>query len=110
MKIEFGKKKLKKQLSDSTELKKNFGLLAKKIRIRLDEIEASPNLAVLMQIPAANCHSLKGDRKDEWAVDISRNDRMIFEILHNPVPITEDGSIDTLQVTDICINGIEDYH
>lgn len=110
MKIEFSKNKLKKQLSNTTELKKAFGVNAKRVRSRLDDIEASPNLAVLMQIPAANCHSLTGDRKGEWALDISGNYRIIFEITHDPVPITKDGSIDTLLVTDICIIEIVDYH
>ena len=110
MKIEYRKNKLKKQLSNASECKKAFGVNAKRVISRLDDIIASPNLALLIQIPAANCHSLSGDRKGEWAVDISGNYRLIFEITHNPIPETEDGSINTLLVTDICILGIVDYH
>lgn len=110
MKIEYRKNKLRKQLSNASEIKIAFGVNAKRVASRLDEILSSPNLAVLIQIPAANCHSLSGDRRGEWALDISRNHRLIFEITHNPIPETEDGSINTLLVTDICILGIVDYH
>ncbi len=110
MKIEYQKNKLKKQLSNASEIKRAFGVNAKRVASRLDDIVSSPNLAVLMQIPAANCHLLTGDRKGEWALDISANHRMIFEIAHDPLPKTEDGSINTLLVTKICILEISDYH
>ena len=110
MKIEYCKNKLKKQLSSPTELKKAFGVNAKRIQSRLDDIEASPNLAVLIQITPANCHPLSGNRIGEWAVDISGNYRLIFELLNNPIPRTKDGSIDTSLVTDICILEVVDYH
>ena len=110
MKIEYRKNKLKKQLSNASEIKKAFGVNARKVTSRLDDIISSPNLAVLIQIPAANCHSLSGDRRGEWALDISANYRLIFEITHNPILETEDGSINILLVTDICILEIVDYH
>lgn len=110
MNIDFQKNKLKKQLSNASEIKKAFGVNAKRVASRLDDIISSPNLAVLIQIPAANCHPLYGERKGEWAVDISGNYRLIFVLAHNPIPETEDGSIDTLLVTNICILEIIDYH
>lgn len=110
MEIDYRKNKLKKQLSDASEIKKNFGVNAKRIAMRLDEIEASPTLAVLMQIPAANCHSLSGNRKGQWAVDLSGNFRIIFELDHDPIPKTGDGSVDTKLITKVCIVEIADYH
>ena len=110
MKIEYRKNKLKKQLSNASEIKKAFGANAKRVSARLDDIVASPNLSVLIQIPAANCHLLTLNRKGEWALDISGNYRMIFEIANNPIPETEDGSINVLLVTEICILEIVDYH
>ncbi len=110
MNIEYGTNKLKKQLSSASEIKKAFGVNAKKVSARLDDISASPNLAILIQIPAANCHPLTGDRKGEWALDISANHRIIFEIAHNPVPLKEDGSVDTFLVTILRITGTTDYH
>ncbi len=110
MKIKYRKNKLEKQLSNASEIKKAFGERARKISARLDEIDASPSLLVLMQIPAANCHPLTHDRKGEWAVDISGNFRIIFEIAHATIPQNGDGSINLGLVTDICILEIKDYH
>jgi proteic killer suppression protein len=102
--------KLKKQLNDASECKRAYGEIAKKIFARMEDIRASPNLAVLLQIPAANCHQLKGDRKAEWAVNISVNYRLIFILEHDPMPYTDDGSIDAIMITDIFIIEIVDYH
>lgn len=102
--------KIKKKLSSPSEIQKAFGTMAKKVQSRLDDITASPNLKVLIQIPAANCHALSGKRAGEWAVDISGNYRMIFEINHNPVPRKDNGEIETIEVTDIRIIETTDYH
>lgn len=110
MKIEYINNKIKKQLSTATEIKKAFGVNAKKVSIRLSDMRAVDNLAVLQKIPAANCHPLTGNRKGDWAVDISPNHRLIFEISNGPLPLTDDGSIDTIKITDITILKSEDYH
>lgn len=91
-------------------MQKAFGTMAKKVNQRMMELKSSPNLEVMKTIPAANCHELTGDRKGEFAVDISRNFRLIFEPDHNPVPLKDDKSIDCIKVTDIQILGTEDYH
>ena len=110
MKIEYCSNKLRKQLTSASEIKKAFGVNAKRVSQRMDDIAASTNLAVLMQIPAANCHSLAGKRKGQWSVDISGNHRLIFELDGNPLPTLEDGSVDTIKVTDIRIIETTDYH
>lgn len=110
MKIGYKTNKLKKQLSTPTEIKKSYGNMAKMVSRRLDEIVASPTLKVLQQLPGPNCHALKGDRDGQWAVNISGNYRLIFEIDHDPVPLNEDGSINSILVTDICILETTDYH
>jgi len=102
--------KIKKKLSSPSEIKKAFGTMAKKVQSRLDDIGASPNLKVLLQMPAANCHALSGNKNGEWALDISANHRMIFEINHDPVPTKDNGEIETIEVTDIRIIETTDYH
>ena len=76
----------------------------------MKELSASENLEILKTLPAANCHELKGDRKGEFAVDISGNYRIIFIPDHQPLPVKEDSSIDCIKITDIQILGTEDYH
>jgi plasmid maintenance system killer protein len=110
MKIKYGSNRISKQLDNATEIKKAFGVQAKTVVRRLEDIKASPNLSVLLKIPQANCHALKGDMEGQWAVNISSNHRLIFELDHDPVPLTEAGIIDTIHVTDIVIIGKVDYH
>ncbi len=110
MKIRYGSHKIGKQLTNGSELRQRYGLLTKKIQQRLDEISAAPNLKVLMQIPAANCHQLKGERTGQWALDVSKNFRLVFELDHDPVPVKKENEIDTQYITDLCITDISDYH
>jgi plasmid maintenance system killer protein len=110
VKIRIINNKLAKKLEDASAIKKAFGDMAKKVAARLDDIRASPSLAILRQLPQADCHQLKGDRVGEWAVRISGNHRLLFEIDQDPVPLRNDGIVDEVAVTAIVIIGTEDYH
>lgn len=110
MNIRYSTNKLKKQFSSASEIKKAHGERAKMVTRRISEITAAPSLAVLIKLPGANCHALVGSRAGDWAVNISGNHRMIFILDHNPIPTKDDGSINTILVTDIEITGTEDYH
>lgn len=67
--------------------------LAKKLRHALARLNDGP-LPGAMDLPGFRLHQLKGDRKGQWAVSISGNYRLVFEI--------EDG-----QATDV---DLVDYH
>jgi plasmid maintenance system killer protein len=110
MEITFKSKKLEKQLTDPKELTKAFGQLARKVTQRLKDLTAADNLSIMRSIPAAKCHELTGNRKDELAIDVSGNYRMIFVPNHNPIPRKEDGGLCWEEVTKIQINEIQDYH
>ena len=110
MNIAFKNKKLQTALTDAREMQKQYGNMAKKVAQRMEQLRAAPNLAVMQSYQAARCHLLKGDRNEQWAIDISGNYRMIFEINQSPVPQQKDGSINTLKVTDIMIIETTDYH
>ncbi len=110
MEIFYGNNKIKKQLSNATEIKKAFGNNAKTVALRLAQIEAAVTLKVLMTVPGAKCHSLTGDMKGEWALSVSGNYRLIFQITHEPVPMNEDGSVNSGLVTQITLLRIQDYH
>lgn len=110
MNLDFKSNKLRKILTNAREIQKEYGTMAKKVSQRMEQLYAAPNLAVLISYPSANCHSLTGNRKGEWAVDISGNYRLIFEINQEPVPMKDDGSVDTIRVTDIRILETTDYH
>lgn len=110
MKISYKSNKLEKSLTEAKEMQKAFGTMAKKVNQRMKELSASANIEVLKTIPAANCHELKGDKKGQFAVDISANFRLIFVPDHDPLPVKDDNSIDCIRITDIQIIRTEDYH
>lgn len=110
MEISYKNKKLEKQLTDPREMAKSFGQIARKINQRLKDLADADNLAIMRTIPASRCHELTGNRKGEFAVDVSGNYRMIFEPNHDPIPKKEDRGINWEEVTKIQINEIEDYH
>lgn len=110
MEISYKNRKLEKQQTNPREMAKSFGQLARKVNQRLKDLTDADSLAIMRTIPAARCHELTGDRKDELAVDVSGNYRMVFEPNHNPKPKKDDGGLNWEEVTKIQINEIEDYH
>lgn len=110
MDIAFKNKKLEKSLTRASDIKATYGHLAKRIAQRMESLKAAENLAVVQSLAALECHPLTGDRKSQWAVSISGNWRLVFEIDEIPLPKREDNSIDTQQVTHINIVEITDYH
>lgn len=97
-------------MTDSKEMAKAFGKLARRVNQRVKELADADTLAIMRTLPAARCHELTGNRKGELAVDISGNYRLIFEPNHSPIPQKEDGGLDWDEVTKIQINEITDYH
>ena len=64
-----------------------------KIRIRLAALDTATILED-MNIPGFRLHKLKGDMKDHWAIDVSKNWRITFRFV--------DG--------DVFVVNYEDYH
>jgi proteic killer suppression protein len=83
---------------------------ADKIRQRLLELEAANTLADLSTLPPPRCHQLTENLDEQFAVDISRNERLVFEVADDPIPRKPDGGIDLERVTEIRVLRIEDYH
>ncbi|PSR51885.1 killer suppression protein HigA [Adhaeribacter arboris] len=111
MNISYKNNKLSKTVTSPKDILKNYGTRAKLVNQRIEELKAASTLEVMRTLPRANCHELSGNRKGEFAVDISANHRIIFEPNHNPVPQKEDGGINWAEITDITILAIgEDYH
>jgi toxin HigB-1 len=80
---------------------------AKKLRNRLAMLAAA---GCVTELVAGRPHPLKGDRVGEFAVDLEGGKRLVFKPDKDPIPLTEDGSIDWSQVTAVCIVFIGDYH
>jgi plasmid maintenance system killer protein len=92
-------------------LRKQFGEKGmKKIRQRLDELDAAENLAVIGLLPGPRCEELKGSRAGELSVRAHDGMRIIFRPMHVSAPLKPDGGLDWVAVTAIQILSIEDYH
>lgn len=67
-------------------LKKNYAFkelgsqVAKKYIQRINIIQAVDNLDSLIQLPALRCHPLKGNRKGQYAINLTGFYRLIFTI------------------------------
>ncbi|MBZ5536566.1 MAG: killer suppression protein HigA [Acidobacteriia bacterium] len=83
---------------------------AAKIRQRLLELAAADKLADVSRMPPARCHQLGGNLDEQFAVDISANERLVFRVDHDPIPRKADGGIDLSEVRAVIVLRIEDYH
>lgn len=80
LQIEYKTKKLEKVCTNASEATKLHGQeMADKIHQRIDEISAAPSIEMMIQYRIGRCHSLKGDRRNQYAVDLVHPYRLIFE-------------------------------
>lgn len=111
MDISFNSSRLEKDCNDSKRTTKRWGSdCGSRLRRRLDELRAAETLEIMRTLPQARCHELRGDRKDQLAVDLKHPYRLIFEVANDPLPQKEDGGLDWKNVTAIRILEVTDYH
>lgn len=84
--------------------------MTKTIMKRLVVLRAARNLGLVPSTPPDRRHQLRGDRDEQFAVDLVHPHRLVFGANHDPVPRKEDGGIDVEQVTAITITDVIDYH
>ncbi|MFC6295936.1 type II toxin-antitoxin system RelE/ParE family toxin [Lactiplantibacillus daoliensis] len=100
-------RKLAKILNDSRLLVKNFGRdRAKRIQTRLDEFDAATSLQQIPSDPPPRCHRLHNNLEGKFAVDVSKNFRIIFEGYDK----NDQLSVEKSEIVTVQIIQIEDYH
>jgi hypothetical protein len=105
LKIRILDRKLKKVISDTRKLQKEYGKRNATLIIqRYQELENIPNLGLLVKYRLGRCHLLKGNYKGKYALDLEHPLRMIIE------PVFESESRDINEVVLISIVKVEDYH
>lgn len=110
MEITFKNKKFQIICNSEKELIKVYGKnCARKIRARLDDLQAAVALEVLRTLPG-RCHELKGDKKGQLSLDIEHPLRLIFEPLNENIEYKNNSEIDWKLVNSIKIIGVEDTH
>src|SRR5664280_2034572 len=111
MDIAFKQDLLGKCANDHRYAQRKLGpLRAKKYLLRLQQIRAAACLNDLRNLPQADFHELKADRKGQLACDLDHPYRLIFVPAHNPIPKKQDGGLDWSQVTAVTVLEIVDYH
>jgi len=111
MEILFKTRRMQKRMNSEAELVRAYGREnARIIMPRMLVLHAAECLADVSQRPPDRCHPLSGNRKGQYAVDAKHPYRIIMEPANNPIPLLEDGSIDTERVTSIRILEVKDYH
>lgn len=65
-----------------------------KIGVLMESLAAMPNIASFLSLPKGKPHRLKGDRHDDYSINVSRNWRMTFR--HND----KDNTIEILDLED----------
>jgi plasmid maintenance system killer protein len=110
MDITFKTKKFHKICNSDIELLKAYGKnCARRIRARLDDLQAAQNLEVLRTLPG-RCHELKGNKKNQLSLDLEHPLRLIFEPSNRDIQRKEDGGLDWSSVNAVEIIGVEDTH
>lgn len=111
MRINFKSGKFAKAANSESLSNRQWGAKrAAKIRQRLLELTAADTLADVSRLPPPRCHQLSENLDEQFAVDISANERLVFEVDHDPVPRKADGGIDLSKVLAVVVLRIEDYH
>ena len=73
MEIQFSNQKLRKQCTMSSVAQKAFGeIIAEKLLMAIGFMKSAENLRDIQVMPQYNLHLLKGQRKDQYAMDLGR--------------------------------------
>lgn len=81
MDVTFKTAKLKKQYENAKEAEKAYGsVVARRFIERVNIIKKARDVEELCRLPGLRCHALKGDRKGQWAINLTGFDRLIFTL------------------------------
>ena len=61
--------------------------MAKIIHQRIDEITAAESIEEMIKYRIGNCHPLKGNRKNQYAVDLEHPFRLVFKKKESKIQI-----------------------
>lgn len=98
MVINYASKKLKKSLESEKAIKINYGTLAVRIMARLSEFEFADTLDEIPCYPPPRREKLSDGR---YSVMLNGNWRIVFSAVNGFEPSN---------ISEICIEGIVDYH
>lgn len=78
--ISYRSAQLRKVCEDAEVATKKYGAeMAAKIQNRIDIIRAADSVEMLIRFKLGRCHPLTGDRKGQYAMDLTHPYRLVFE-------------------------------
>ncbi len=81
MRVKFRSSKLRKQYEDHDKAERAYGSeVGRKYIQRIGIIQSVKSLAELMDMPAIHCHPLKGDKRGQHGIKLTRRARLIFTV------------------------------
>jgi plasmid maintenance system killer protein len=99
MEINHGSKKMQQLCSDEQAMRDAWGdEIARKLRLRLTEIEAADSLEDLQRLPQAGCQ-LHPSIRGRLSVALAGPLRLVFEADDEPLPVGDGGGLDWGRVT-----------
>jgi proteic killer suppression protein len=105
MGISYGSRKMQRLCSDEQALRDAWGdEVARKLRLRLTEMEAADSLDDLRRLPQARCQAHPTIR-GRLSVPLAGLHRLVFEADDDPLPVGDGGSLDWGRVT--CVRVLE---
>jgi toxin HigB-1 len=108
--ISWSDRKLEKSCASDKSGQRRWGADDWKLmKRRLASLIAAPTLKDMDGVPG-RCHLLSADRNGRFALHLWGAYRLVFAPDHDPVPLLDDGGIDTSLVTRIVITEVVDYH
>ena len=88
--ISYRTTQLRKVCEDAEAATRKYGAeLADRLHERLDQIRAATSVEMLVQFRIGRCHPLHGDRKGQYAMDLTHPYRLIFEKRNNKIVAVE---------------------
>ena len=105
MKVTYDNNKAKYMESDLALIKKLGPEKAKTVRRIIDTLQASVNVQVFLKTAPGRPHALSGNHKGEYAVTVTANYRLIFEVVQE-----SDNLKNLTKVEIVRVKGVVDYH
>jgi plasmid maintenance system killer protein len=110
MEVGFAQQKLAKACNSERNLVRQFGAEgAKRIQLRLAQLEAATTLEHLRELPG-RCHELTGELKGVLSLDLHGPYRLLFAPSADPPPTKPDGGLDWKVVDGVTVIDIVDTH
>jgi len=108
--IIFATTKLEKLCNDDKTATRSLGTAsARKLRGRLDDLQALKVLSPAFQLPG-RFHPLSHDRAGQYAFELQGGCRLVVEPFADPLPKLSDGSVDLTKITAVKVVFVGDYH